>query len=96
MTRLPATRKCAHPGCTAVMHRKSNCYDAGLCKDHGGRRIGRAGPLPVAMPLEQKVRKGVRVVLVPTPAHCTTGGQPYARVSVAAEPPLPPNAWWME
>jgi hypothetical protein len=54
---LPSYRVCAHPGCENRMWRGSSTYDAGLCRDHGGQRRGRASvqvmtPVPVSLKAE--------------------------------------------
>jgi hypothetical protein len=82
---LPTCRTCSHPGCTNRMWIGSSTYDAGLCRDHGGRRSGKAAvtemvPVPIDPP-----RPGVRVVEVPF-ATGNSGINGRVRVSLAREP----------
>ena len=84
---LPTFRVCRHPGCTNRMWKGSGTYDAGLCRDHGGQRIGRAQVQAFVPPVEKPQRDGVRVAEVPTGGSGYSGAEMGAvRVSLRAEP----------
>lgn len=82
---LPVFRTCSHPGCDKRMWRGSGTYDAMLCAEHGGKRIGKAAVLPFVPEPEKPLRPGVRVVEVPYPTS-NSGVALRAKVSLVKEP----------
>jgi hypothetical protein len=85
---LPSSRPCSHPGCKARMWKGSHTYDMGLCKLHGGAKVGRAEPSRYVPPEEAKPpRQGVRVAtVVMAMAFSTNADQREAKVSLVREP----------
>ena len=84
---LPSRRPCNHPGCKVMIWNGYHTYDVGLCKAHGGAKVGKAAPAEF-VPLEVKPeRQGVRQVdVVRTCYSGSMSENGYARVSLAREP----------
>ena len=84
---LPSRRPCTHPGCTVMIWRGNHTYDVGLCKHHGGARVGKAAVREFVPPEPKPERQDVRSVEVVKQSYSGSGSENgFVRVSLAREP----------